>query len=364
MRNHRQPRGRGTRLQLPNRFEESHYEVDEDSLEEWRHTDPEQLANHLEKGPKTQCISDDSQTIITRNRSPDLGFEYSLNPYRGCEHGCSYCYARPYHEFLGYSAGLDFETRLMVKEKAPDLLEVELARKSWKPRTLACSGVTDCYQPIEKQYRITRECLRVLRDFRNPIGVVTKNALVTRDSDYLAELAHFNAAVVAISLTSLDPNLAGKLEPRATRPSGRLQAISELADAGVPVGISLAPVIPGLNDHEIPAILEAAREAGASFASYSMIRLPFSVRDIFTDWLENHFPERKGMILGRIREMRGGQLNDSRFGVRMSGSGIVADQVRNLFGVAHRRAGFPAHHPELEISHFRRRIPGQLELFD
>jgi DNA repair photolyase len=187
---------------------------------------------------------------------------------------------------------------------------------------------------------------------------------VTRDLDHLAELAHFNAAVVAISLTSLDPGLAGKLEPRATRPSGRLGAISELADAGVPVGISLAPVIPGLNDHEIPAILEAAREAGASFASYSMIRLPFSVREIFADWLDHHFPGKKELILGRIREMRGGQLNDSRFGVRMSGSGIVADQVRNLFGVAHRRAGFPAHHPRLEISHFRRRIPGQPELFD
>lgn len=364
MRQFQQSKGRGTHLQTANRFEENHYEVDDDSLEDWCHADPEQLADQFEKRPQTQCLKDDSQTIITRNHSPDLGFEYSLNPYRGCEHGCSYCYARPYHEYLGYSAGLDFETRLMVKEKAPELLEAELARKSWKPRTLACSGVTDCYQPIERRYRITRECLRVLRDFRNPIGVVTKNALVTRDIDYLTELAHFNASVVAISLTSLDPDLAGKLEPRATRPSGRLDAIRELAHAGVPVGISLAPVIPGLNDHEIPAILEAAREAGASFASYSIIRLPFSVRDIFADWLDNHFPGKKEMILGRIREMRGGQLNDNRFGFRMSGSGIVADQVRTLFAVAHQRAGFPNHHPKLEIAHFRRRMPGQLELFD
>ena len=314
--------------------------------------------------PETRCLDDDSQSVISKNSSPDIGFTYSLNPYRGCEHGCSYCYARPYHEYLGFNAGLDFETQLMVKRNAPDLLEREMAKKSWVPECLACSGVTDCYQPVERTFQITRECLRVLRDFRNPVGIVTKNALVTRDIDLLAELARWNASVVAISITTLDSELAGRMEPRASRPAARLEAIRELNEAGIPAGISLAPVIPGINDHEIPEILTAAKDYGARFAGYTVIRLPHGVKDIFSGWLDDHEPGKKEMILGRIREMRGGKLNSSEFGARMAGEGIIADQIRNLFEVAHRKLGFEKKSFELETEHYRRRMPGQMELFD
>ncbi|MEO0417140.1 MAG: radical SAM protein, partial [Verrucomicrobiota bacterium] len=259
------PKGRGTVSRIGNRFEAHRVVEDGDLLQDLMDSDPD----FVPVRPETQIIPDDSQSIITENRSPDLGFNFSLNPYRGCEHGCSYCYARPYHEYLGYDSGLDFETKLMVKKEAPHLLEHTLAKPSWSPAVLACSGVTDCYQPIERDLQITRECLEVLANFRNPVGIITKNALVTRDIDILQRLAHYQAVSVTLSLTSLDTELAGKLEPRASRPASRLKAIRTLRDAGIPVGISLAPVIPGLNDHEIPAILQAARESGAEYASYS-----------------------------------------------------------------------------------------------
>lgn len=347
-------------MQPGNRFESQTVELDPASFEEIAIVDEDFQAEH----PTTKCYVDESQSIISKNSSPDLGFSYSLNPYRGCEHGCSYCYARPYHEYLGFNAGLDFETRLMVKKNAAELLEKELAKPSWVPHSLACSGVTDCYQPIEKEFQITRQCLSVLRDFRNPVGIVTKNALVVRDIEYLQELAGYNASVVAISLTSLDRKLAGKLEPRASRPSGRLDAIRRLRQAGVPVGISLAPVIPGINDHEIPAILEAAKDHGAEFASYSVVRLPYGVKDIFSDWIDRFFPDRKDLILGRIREMRGGDLNNSNFGERMRGAGIIADQIESLFRVAHRKMKYTSKRKDLDTSHFRRLMPGQMELFD
>lgn len=352
-------KGRGTALQPGNRFERHSIELDPGAFAELSATDPD----YVPLRPETRCFSDDSQSIISKNDSPDLNFTCSLNPYRGCEHGCSYCYARPSHEFLGFNAGLDFETRLMVKHNAPDLLEHELARPRWIPQSVVCSGITDCYQPIERKFQITRECLRVMRDFRNPVGIVTKNALVTRDIDYLAELAHHQASVVAISLTSLDSDLAGKLEPRASRPAARLQAIRDLSAASIPVGISLAPVIPGLNDHEIPALLEAARDHGACFARYTVLRLPHGVKDIFSGWLDQHFPGKKDLILGRIREMRGGQLNQSDFGTRMTGSGIVAEQIRTLFTVTRHRLGLERQSPALKSKHFRRRTPGQMELF-
>lgn len=353
-------KGRGTVSQPGNRFERLRIELDPSAFEELSRIDPDFVPIR----PETRCYNDDSQSIISKNASPDLGFDFSVNPYRGCEHGCSYCYARPYHEYLGFNAGLDFETRLMVKQNAPDLLERELARPGWVPRNLACSGVTDCYQPAERKFEITRECLRVLKDFRNPVGIVTKNALVCRDIDHLAELARFGASAVAISLTTLDRDLAGQLEPRASRPGARLKAIGELSDAGVPVGVSLAPVIPGINDHEIPAILEAARDHGASFARYTVLRLPHGVKDIFSDWLDRHFPGKKEMVLGRIREMRGGRLNQSGFGTRMSGEGIIADQIRAMFSVSRRRSGLEGRSPILNTEHFRRRTPGQRELFD
>ena len=353
-------RGRGTVSRPPNRFQELAVEIDDGALEEIAKADPD-----FEKPrPKTTFYRDDSQTLITTNASPDLGFDASLNPYRGCEHGCAYCYARPYHEYLGFDAGLDFETRIMVKEHAPELLEWELASGRWQPKHLACSGVTDCYQPVERKLEITRSCLQVLARFRNPVGIVTKNALVTRDRDVLAELASFEAAAVAISLTSLDSDLAGRLEPRASRPEARLRAIRELNEAGVPCGISLAPVIPGLNDSEIPALLEAAADHGARFASYTVLRLPYGVKEIFAGWLDRHQPGSSPKILGRIREMRGGtRLNDSEFGSRFTGEGPIAEQVRTLFSVSARRTGLDRARPELTTRHFRRLSPGQLELF-
>ena len=355
-------RGRGTVSQPPNRFERFHLEIDDGALEEIAANDPE-----FEKTrPRTIYYRDDSRSLITTNTSPDLGFEASLNPYRGCEHGCAYCYARPYHEYLGFSAGLDFETRLMVKEHAPDLLEWELASSRWIPKHLACSGVTDCYQPVERILEITRRCLEVLARFRNPVGIVTKNALVTRDLDHLSELARFQAATVAISITSLDPELAGKLEPRASRPEARLRALRELNEAGIPAGISLAPVIPGLNDHEIPAILEAAADHGARFAGYTVLRLPYGVKDIFAGWLDRHIPQSRDKVLGRVREMRGGgdRLNDSNFGTRFTGEGAVAEEIRTLFRVAARRNRLNRERTRLSKEHFQRHSPGQLELFD
>ena len=353
-------RGRGTVSQPGNRFESHYIELDPGAREEISQTDPD----FVKTKPETKCLLDDSQSIISKNTSPDIGFTYSLNPYRGCEHGCSYCYARPTHEYLGFNAGLDFETRLMVKKEASFLLEQELAKKSWKPATLACSGVTDCYQPVERSFQITRACLGVLRDFRNPVGIITKNALVTRDIDLLSEMAHHNAAAVSISLTSLDSDLAGRLEPRASRPESRLAAIRQLREAGIPTGVSLAPIIPGLNDHEIPALLEAAKESGAVSAGYTVLRLPYGVKEIFAEWLEQHFPDKKAAILGRVREMRGGRLNQSTFGARLSGTGRLADEIRQLFQVSLRRYQLKGESLRLDTSHFRRRSPGQPELFD
>lgn len=353
-------RGRGTVSRPANRFEKLHLEIDDGALEELAAIDPD----FAKVRPRTTYLRDDSQSIISTNSSPDLGFEASLNPYRGCEHGCAYCYARPYHEYLGFNAGLDFETRIMVKEHAADLLEWELASASWQPKVLACSGVTDCYQPIERELRITRACLEVLARFRNPVGIITKNALVTRDCDHLAELAAHGAAVVAISLTSLDATLAGKLEPRASRPEARLRALRELTDAGIPAGISLAPVIPGLNDHEIPALLQAAADHGARFATYTVLRLPLGVADIFSGWLQRHHPQSQEKILGRIRDLRGGdRLNDSTFGTRFTGEGPIAEEIRTLFQVSARRAGLTSDRIRLNTAAFRRLMPGQLEMF-
>jgi DNA repair photolyase len=356
---HLSGRGRGTTETPPNRFERHAVEEDEGAWEEIARTDPDFEPRKV----PTRFLRDDSQSIISSNSSPDIGFDYSLNPYRGCEHGCAYCYARPYHEYLGFNSGLDFETRIMVKENAPDLLERELARKSWKPATLACSGVTDCYQPVERELSITRGCLEILVRFRNPVGIVTKNALVTRDIDLLRELVSHDAAVVVISLTTLDSDLSGILEPRASRPSARLETIGALSDAGIPVGISLAPIIPGLNDHEIPAIMEAAADRGASFASGTVLRLPHAVKDVFSSWLDEHIPDRKDLVLGRVREMRGGKLNESRFGTRMTGSGPLADQIAGILEVAKRRHGLDSPGKALSTAAFRRCLPGQNELF-
>ncbi|MDQ6765999.1 MAG: PA0069 family radical SAM protein [Verrucomicrobiota bacterium] len=309
----------------------------------------------------TQFYRDATKTIVARNNSPDVSFETSINPYRGCEHGCAYCFARPTHEYLGFSAGLDFESKIMVKEDAPELLEAELSSPKWKPQTVAISGVTDPYQPIERRLQITRRCLQVLAKFRNPVGIITKNRLVTRDIDVLQELAAHEAVAVNISVTSLDRNLQKILEPRTSPPQARLEAVRQLRDAGVPVGVMVAPIIPGLTDHEVPAILEACGQAGAQFAAPVLLRLPWAVAPLFERWLAEHFPDRKEKILGRIRDMRGGALYDSSWSKRQTGEGIFAEQIEAMFDVARRRAGI-GERPKLSAAAFRRLTP-QLELF-
>jgi len=344
--------GRGAAGNPANRFERIHYEPDPDA------EDPDTPA------PQTQLFRDAARSIIVTNDRPDVGFEASINPYRGCENGCIYCYARPTHEYLGLSAGLDFETKIFVKEDAPALLRRELNAKSWQPKPLGLCGVTDPYQPVESRLRLTRRCLEVLVEFRNPVMIVTKRRLVTRDLDLLQQLARHSAAKVFLSVTTLDGALARVMEPRASQPAARLAAVREVAAAGVPVGVLVAPVIPGLTDHEIPAILEAAAAAGARFASYVLLRLPHGVADLFERWLTQHFPERKEKVLGRIRAVRGGNLNDGRFGTRMRGEGALAETIRDLFALARRKAGMSRRGPELSTAAFRRPDETPPLLFD
>jgi DNA repair photolyase len=292
-----------------------------------------------------------------------VGFTWSINPYRGCEHGCIYCYARPTHEYLGFSAGLDFETKILVKHDAPELLRRTLAAPRWQPQVLAMSGVTDPYQPIERRLHLTRRCLEVLAEFRNPVVIVTKSALVTRDVDVLKALAGDRAAAVYLSVTTLDGHLARLLEPRASQPVRRLAVIETLAQAGVPVGVLVAPVIPGLTDHEMPAILAAAARVGAQCAGYVTLRLPHGVAALFEDWLRQHAPTKQVKILQRIRALRGGKLNDARFGVRMQGEGVWADHIAALFTLACRKAGLQSRDLQLSTAAFHRPAGAQLSLF-
>jgi DNA repair photolyase len=351
-------RGRGASWNPPNRFERLHVELE--GVREPQEDGDARLA------PETEHLLDRSRSIIAFNDSPDVGFDAGLNPYRGCSHGCIYCYARPTHEYLGFSAGLDFETKIMVKQQAPELLRAALSARSWRPQVIALSGNTDAYQPTERRLGITRRCLEVLVDFRNPVVIVTKSRLVTRDIDLLAELAHHRAAAVVLSVTSLRPELQRAMEPRAASPTKRLEAIRALAEAGIPVGVNVAPVVPGLTDEEVPAILEAAAAAGASFASYILLRLPWGVKSMFETWLEQHVPERKDKVLNRVRDMRGGKLYDASFAVRGKGEGPWADHLRSLFDVTKRRLGLDRR-PELSAGAFR--VPqgpsgAQTELFD
>ena len=338
-------KGRGAIGNPKNRFETIEVERDEEV------PGPEWI--------ETELLRDTSKSVIAYNDSPDVGFSASVNPYRGCEHGCVYCYARPFHEYLGFSAGLDFESRILVKEDAPALLRKELCSPKWKPQTLAMSGVTDCYQPAERRLEITRRCLAVLAEFRNPVGIITKNELVTRDIDILQELNEHQAAMVMLSITTLDPEVARRMEPRASHPRDRLKAIERLATAGIPVGVMVAPVVPAITDHEMPKILEAAAAAGARTAGYVVMRLPGAVAGLFERWLEEHFPDRKEKVLNRIRDLRGGQLYDPRFGNRMRGEGLFADQIRATFQTFKRRYGLDQPFPELSTDAFRR--PGQVE---
>jgi DNA repair photolyase len=305
--------------------------------------------------PQTQFFRDNTKSIFAKNDSPDIPFNYSLNPYRGCEHGCCYCYARPTHEYLGLSAGLDFETKITVKENAPELIRKQFMATSWQPETVSIGAVTDAYQPVERRLKLTRRCLEVFAEFRHPMGIVTKNALVARDADLLAELASHNAAAVFVSVTTLDAELARTMEPRASAPAARLRAIEELTRAGVPVGVMMAPVIPALTDHEAPAILRAVADAGAITACYVMLRLPHGVKELFSDWLNRH--QNGGeKVLSRIRGARGGALNDPRFGMRMSGEGPWAEAFNQLFSVARQRVGLDRPLTSLSTAAFRRPV--------
>src|SRR5881409_839420 len=340
-------RGRGASWSPANRFEKLHVDL----------TDMDVVDADIfpEGQPRraTQYFQDGTKSVITRNNSPDVGFETSLNPYRGCEHGCIYCYARPTHEYLGFSAGLDFESKIMVKTNAPELLRMELESPRWEPQTLVMSGVTDPYQPVEKKLRITRGCLEVLAKFRNPVAIITKNHLVTRDIDVLRDLAAHNAVAVNVSVTSLDSNLQRVLEPRTSSPGGRLDAIRQLRSAGIPTGVMVAPIIPGLTDHEVPGILEACAKAGAQFAAYTIVRLPWAVAPLFEHWLEEHFPDRKEKVIGRIRDLRGKRLNNSQWHTRMTGEGIFAEQIASMFAVSCRRSRMTAR-PKLSSASFQR----------
>lgn len=334
-------KGRGAPSNETGRFEKLKVEYDDDVF----------------INPKTTFFKDTSKSIISTNDSPDLGFSMSVNPYRGCEHGCVYCYARPTHEYFGFSAGVDFETKILVKQNAPQLLYKEIMSENYKPDTIFLSGVTDCYQPAEKKFELTRGCISVLSEFRNPFIIVTKNQLVTRDIDILAPMSKINAAKVVLSVTTLDAELGGVMEPRASRPELRLKAIRELRDNGVSVGVNVAPIIPGLTDHEIPDILSAAKDAGATFANFTIVRLPHSVKDIFQEWLDHHYPNKKNKILNRIRSLRGGKLYKAEFGTRMKGEGEFSEMVATLFDRYCKKLGLNEEKRLVTTEHFRK--PGE-----
>ena len=340
-------KGRATNLAPPNRFISQRQEADYDQLAEG----DELLAD--ERAVPTVFLPDNSATLIRENDSPDIPFRFSINPYRGCEHGCAYCYARPTHETLGMNAGLDFETKILVKHDAVNLLRRELNRKSWAAEPIMIAGVTDCYQPAERRFKLTRGILEVLLEAHQPVCMITKNSLVCRDLDILAPMAERRLVGVALSITTLDAELARTLEPRTAAPAAKLRAIRELSAAGVPVRAMVAPIIPGLNDAEIPAILAAAKEAGASGAGYVMLRLPLNVAPVFTHWLRTHRPLAAGRIESLIREMRGGKLNDSQFGSRMRGQGPYAEGIKNTFDLFVHKLGLDAPRQPLDSSQFR-----------
>src|SRR5271167_1903222 len=352
----RQRKGRGAASNASGRFEAEQRVAFDDG---WGLAD-------AEPAPLATTVSVDStRTIIARNDSPDIGFDRSINPYRGCEHGCVYCYARPSHAFLGLSPGLDFESKLFMKPNAPELLERELSAANYAPRIIAIGSNTDPYQPIERRYQITRRVLEVLERAGHPVGIVTKSALVLRDLDILVRMAKRDLVKVAISVTTLDPKLARVMEPRASTPPRRLEALRQLVAAGVPTSTLVAPIIPAINDAELERILEAVAETGVRHAGYVLLRLPLEVRDLFREWLMANFPDRYRHVFKLIRDMRGGKDYDSTFGARMTGKGPVAWMIGRRFEVACERLGFNATSVKTTTAHFQRpqAASEQLSLF-
>lgn len=339
-----QPKWRN--IDPPNRFESVHSSPD---FEHWESSE-ESPDNTVR--PTTQFFEDQSKSLISENDSPDIPFTYSANPYRGCEHGCSYCYARNTHEYLGFNAGLDFDSKIVVKREAPRLLREFLARKSYQCQSISFSGVTDCYQPAERHFRLTRQCLEVALECHQPVSIITKNALVLRDLDLIVPLASRNLVHVYLSINSLDAELARSMEPRTSTPLARLRAVRELALAKVPVGVMTAPIIPSLNDSEIPAVLAAAKEAGAKTAGMVLLRLPLTVEPVFREWLRQAQKEKQSRIEQRIRSTREGEMNSSEWGTRMRGSGKTAEQIQQLFQVFAQKHGLNSRLPSLDTTQF------------
>jgi DNA repair photolyase len=337
-------KGRGTLSNPPGRFERQDIEEVHDGW--YEEEQPDTIATTIEP--------DHARGIITRNDSPDIPFEQSINPYRGCEHGCIYCYARPSHAFMGLSSGIDFETRLFYKADAGKVLEQELAQSGYVCKPITIGANTDPYQPIEREMRVTRAVLEVLARTRHPASIITKSAMILRDLDVLVDMARDNLMSVAISITSLSSETKRVLEPRTASPQARLRALRELNAAGVPTGVMVAPIIPAITDHEMEAILEAAAAAGARWAGYTMVRLPYEIKDLFRDWLTEHFPDRAAHVMSLIRDMRGGRDYDSKFGERMRGTGPIAELVRNRFKIACKRLG---------LNSGTREMPDRTQLF-
>jgi DNA repair photolyase len=351
--------GRGTSAAPPNRFEAVRQEVDYEQLA----ADDQLLAD--ERRVATVFLPDNAASVIRENDSPDIPMRYSVNPYRGCEHGCAYCYARPGHETLGMNAGIDFETKVLVKHDVAALFRQELCKRSWRCEPIMISGVTDCYQPAERSFKLTRSLLEVALEARQPVCVITKNALIVRDLDVIRPLAEQRLIHAALSITTLDAELARTLEPRTATPAAKLRAVRALAAAGVPVRVMVAPVIPGLTDNEMPAILQAAKEAGARGAGFVMLRLPYAVAPIFSEWLRTHRPLAAERVEALLREMRGGKLYKAKWGERMRGTGPYADGIAKTFEVFQRKFGLDGDVPELDTSQFRppRPADGQKMLF-
>ena len=357
-------KGRGTAWSLAHRFSKDERSAYDDGWGTLAQAVQEQALP-----PRTQVLEEHVKTILAGNDSPDIGFDLSINPYRGCEHGCIYCYARPTHSFLNLSPGIDFETRIVAKVNAAQRLREAFAAKNYEPMLLNIGSVTDAYQPAERKLGITRQVIEVLEEFKHPFSLITKSSGIERDLDLIAPMAADNLAAVYVSITTLDPALARVMEPRAASPERRLQTIRRLADAGVPVGVSVSPVIPFLNEPELERILEAAQAAGATSAFSIVIRLPWEVNPLFQQWLEQHFPDRAARVMARIREMRGGADNSSRFGERMTGSGVWAQLLRQRFQKASARLGLQRSRVELDLTQFRRggrsavAMPAQASLF-
>ncbi len=346
-------KGRGAQYNPKNRFLKGEYVQEHtESIDDWE-----------QEKRTTEYIYDDSKTIVNKVTSPDVGMLYSANPYQGCEHGCIYCYARNSHEYWGYSAGIDFESRIVVKRNAPALLRKFFDNKNWEPAPISFSGNTDCYQPIERKMKITRALLEICLEYRNPVGIITKNALVLRDMDILKQLAALNLVRVFISVTSLDEDLRQLMEPRTASYRSRLSVLRRLSEAGIPVGIMNAPLIPGLNDMHMHDVLKAASEAGAKWAGYTVVRLNGAIGDIFKDWLFKAFPDRADKVWNQICACHGGNVNDSRWGNRMVGDGTFAQLIKDQFKLYCRKYHLNESKMEMDTSHFRRLINRQLSLF-